>query len=342
MLYKEYVKISNVSIHRIGSRSCQEGVDLSVQEVNFADGIAEVLKTYFLHPFKSEEVYQFVHVSDLAYNEIYNFSSNIFDDVSCFHEQSINIAKYLYEQSGHPNVKRGELYVVYFKNCILDGNTIDAIGIFKSENKDTFLRINSIDGGFSVESQSGININRLDKGCLIFNQHRETGFDVYVVDNSNKTEARYWVDDFLHIKRRIDDYSQTENIVSVCKNFISQLPFDIPKSEKAAMMNRVLDGLHEEIVNVETLATRAFGKNLVSSQFKAFKEEYETTHEVCFEPTFKSKIEVIKRSASSSITTIKLDKNFDICIHGGENYIEQGYDDVKQMKFYKIYYCEEK
>ena len=42
------------------------------------------------------------------------------------------------------------------------------------------------------------------------------------------------------------------------------------------------------------------------------------------------------------MTTIKLDNNFDIKIHGGEQLIEQGYDKEKGMKFYKLYFHEEK
>ena len=53
------------------------------------------------------------------------------------HEFIVKYVDGLYEQSKHPNIKQGDLYVVHFKDCILDGETIDAIGLFKSENKDT-------------------------------------------------------------------------------------------------------------------------------------------------------------------------------------------------------------
>ena len=68
----------------------------------------------------------------------------------------------LYEQSTHPKTKGGEFYTVYFKDCIIDGETADAVGLFKSENKDTFLKIFPSGEGFEIESQQGININKLD------------------------------------------------------------------------------------------------------------------------------------------------------------------------------------
>lgn len=342
MLYKEYIKISNLSLHRIGNYACREGVELSKQELDVDVDLREILKAYFLVPFKSEEVYQFSHISDISLNEVYTYARLIFNDHQAFHEQSKNIANFLYEKSSHPNIKRGELYVVYFKDCILDGDTIDAIGIFKSENKDTFLRINTVAGGFSIESQTGININKLDKGCLIFNASCEEGFKVYVVDNSNKGEAKYWVDDFLQVKRMNDACTQTQNVVSMCKSFISQLPNEMAKFEKAAMMNRVIEGINSEHINVEELAETVFGKDLATTSFKTFRENYQLSHEVSFEPSFESKPESIKRHSVGLMTTIKLDNNFDIKIHCGEQFIEQGYDEVKEMKFYKLYFHKEK
>ena len=41
----------------------------------------------------------------------------------------------------------------------------------------------------------GVNINKLDKGCLIFNTNKEDCYVVSVVDNSNRGEAKYWVED---------------------------------------------------------------------------------------------------------------------------------------------------
>jgi hypothetical protein len=40
-------------------------------------------------------------------------------------------------------------------------------------------------------------INKLDKGCLIFNTEWENGDIVTVVDNTNKgVDAQYWIDVF--------------------------------------------------------------------------------------------------------------------------------------------------
>lgn len=342
MLYKEYIKLSKLSVHKIGNKLCQEGVEFSKQEIAVEPDLSEMLKTYFLLPFKKEEFFHFFHISDVILNEVYSYASHIFDDIDTFHEYSKNLARFLYEQSWHPNIKCGELYVAYFKDCIVDGKTIDAIGIFKSENKDTFLRINSNDGEFSIESQLGVNLNKLDKGCLIFNTNKDEGYDVLVVDNTNRGEAKYWIDDFLQIKRKNDDYAQTQNAVALCRQFISKLPENVAKADKAAMMNRVAEGVKQEHVDINDLAINAFGSRLFVDSFMDFIEAYKTTHDVEIEQSFKGRPEAVSRRVVRTITTIKLDDNFDINIHGNNDLIEYGYDEFKGMRFYKLYFEEER
>lgn len=341
MLYKEYIKLDQLFIHKIGNKANMEGVTLSDNAVTLSPLMAELLKSYFLLAFKDDCLYSFTHANSLDLNVVRSYAVDIFEKGG-FHNNSKEIAKHLYESSDHPNIKSGELYVAYFKNCILDGETVDAIGIFKSENKDTFIRVNAINGGYSVESLSGVNMRKLDKGCLIFNTRKGDGYVISVVDNSNSSEAKYWIDNFLQVKRLNDSFAQTQNAVAMCKSFISQLPDDVAKSDKAAMMNRVIEGMKSEHVVLEDLAAHAFGQDVAASGFKAFKDDYEAMHDVRFDESFQSKPEAIKRRATGSMTTIKLDKYFDVCIHGGEQFIERGYDEEKCMRYYKLYFNEEK
>lgn len=144
-------------------------------------------------------------------NEVYMCVHEIFSNPNTILHQSIDLSKHLYEQSTHPKVKGGEFYVVYFEDCIVDGISTNAIGLFKSENKDTYLKIQHKSNGFMIESEKGISLNKLDKGCLIFNREKENGYVVAVVDNVNKgAEAKYWTDDFLHVRPRKDNFNQTQ------------------------------------------------------------------------------------------------------------------------------------
>ena len=201
-----------------------------------ADTIKKDLKQYFLSHFKPTEYSCFEHDASLSLNEVYSYVSAIFENQENLAQQSKYLAQSLYRKGVHPNIKGGEFYVVYFKNCLLDGEMTDAVGLFKSENKDSFLKVQRNGDRFEILQELGVNINKLDKGCLIFNTNKEDGYVVSVVDNSNRGEAKYWVEDFLQVKRKNDSYTQTQNAMTMCKSFISQLPSDIDKADKAEMM----------------------------------------------------------------------------------------------------------
>ena len=255
----------------------------------------------------------------------------------------MNLAKHLYENSTHPKIKMGEFYVVYFRNCIIDHQYVDAIGIFKSENKETFLKIYSKEDDFEIESDTGININKLDKGCLIFNIEKENGYVVAIVDNTNKgSEAKYWTDDFLHVRSRKDSFNQTQNMLSLCKSFVSQMPNVNGKIEKATFMNRSVETLKEESVNFDDFAEQVFETPKLVSDFKHYKEIYQKERDIEIDDTFETAPSAIKRRATGTMTTIKLDKNFDINIHGGEQYVVRGYDEVRGMYYYQLFFKEEK
>ena len=342
MLYKEYIKLSSMSIHRIGSKANQEGIELSNHPVAFDDELSEMLKAFFLTAFKEDERYSFCHTTSLELNAVYSYVSAIFENRVSFHEQSSNLAKYLYERSGHPNIKSGDFYVCYFRDCILDGETVDAIGLFKSENKETIIQINSVDGGFSIESQSGMSINKLDKGCLVFNQDRESGYVVCVVDNANRSEAKYWVNDFLQLSRRLDDYSQTEQVVSVCKDFISLLSEEYDKATRAVMMNKVVESLGEESVSIDLISNNAFAPMGVSESFLSYVDGCRSKKELSVQDEFNGRIKSVNRRSIRNITKIRLDSNFEINILGGEENIVRGYDEERGQRYYKLFFDREK
>lgn len=336
-------EIKELIIHYVGNKSKDESLQLSTTCVVLDDLVTNLLTKYFLSPFIFNESYSFTHDLGLNYNGVYSELKRFFNKELSFYDFSRMMAMHLYESSVHPNIKAGEFYIVYFDNCIIDNKTVEGVGFFKSENRETYLKIYTSGDSFDVQPESGISIKGLDKGCIVLNINHENGFVSYVVDKTNKSsEAKYWTNDFLGLKRNNDSFVQTQNAVAMCKSFISQMPDDVAKSDKAAMMNRVIEGMKSENVVLENLAAHAFGQDVAASCFKAFKEDYEATHDVRFDESFQSKPEAIKRRATGSMTTIKLDKNFDVNIHGGEQFIERGYDDEKGMRYYKLYFNEEK
>lgn len=344
MIPSENSNINNIAIHQVGNKANDDLLRLSSSEINLHEDIKEILVSYFLSPFKSSEYFNFYHDIDLNMNEVFACVTAIFDNPDSLLEQSINLAKHLYEQSMHPKIKSGEFYTVYFKDCILNGETLDAVGLFKSENKDTFLKVFPAGDGFEIESQQGININKLDKGCLIFNMEKENGYVVAVVDNTNKgAEAQYWIDDFLHIRQRKDEYYNTHNVLSLYKNFVKdELPqqFEVSKADQIDLLNKSVKFFKEnDNFDMEEFANEVIAQPDIIETFNQYKTHYQKEYDTEIADNFTISDQAVKKQARVFKSVIKLDKNFHIYIHGDRNLIEQGADE--KGKFYKVYYKEE-
>ena len=139
MLHDADVELHKIVVHKVGSKHENEDILLSKSEFEIQDeSLQNLLLGYFLKPFKKlEEYYSFSNEE----SKVKEYVSHIFETPEEFYVQSANIAKYLYDMSLRPNIKTGELYIVHFKNLVVDDEMVDAIGIFKSENKDTFLKV---------------------------------------------------------------------------------------------------------------------------------------------------------------------------------------------------------
>ena len=107
-------------------------------------------------------------------------------------------------------------------------------------------------------------------------------------------------------------------------------------------MNRSVAALKEDVVNVDTFAEQVFEKPELVSEFKQYKETYQKERDIEIDEHFATASNAIKRKATGTMTTIKLDKNFDIHIYGGEQYIERGYDEERGMYYYQLFFREEK
>lgn len=337
--------IDTFQIHKVGNKTADEQYHLSKRKINIDSNLKTLLTHYFLSPFKSDEYFQFHHDVSFSLNEVYNYVSKIFDNPRSLNEQSINLAKHLYNQSIHPNIKGGEFYVVYFKNCNLNNEIIDSIGLFKSENKDTFIEVEQVTDGFDIESRKGINIHKLDKGCLIFNSKKESGFIVSIVDNTNKgNEAHYWKDAFLNVIPSQNEFHHTNQFLSITKKFITnQFPtdFETTKADQIDLLNRSVEYFktHETFDKNEFEKEVFHHKNIISS-FNDFNNTYRQENGIDIADDFEISKQAVKKQERAFKSVLKLDKNFHIYIHGDKNFIEKGVE-KDGRKYYKIYYEQE-
>ena len=342
--------LAELSIHRIGNKAEDELYVLSDQSLVIQDEqLKELLLQYFLGPYaKVNEIYRFFHPNDdLNLNVVYHFAEAIFEKGESFHENSQQLAKYLYEVSNHPKIKSGELYVTYFENIQIEGEVHDAIGIFKSETKEAYLKVYPENSGFALSyEQQAINISKLDKGCLIINTDKEEGYKVAVIDQTNRsTEAVYWKDEFLKLKIRNDNYNQTNNVLGVYKSFVTEKleeDFEISKADKIDLLNKSMKYFKEkESFDIDEFANEVIANAEGIESFKNFKKSYEEEFDTSIADSFDISDAAVKKQAKAFKSIIKLDKNFHIYIHGNKELIEKGYDDDRVMNFYKVYFKEE-
>ena len=270
----------------------------------------------------------------------------IFSDQGIFHELSGKITRYLYDISNHPKIRSGELYIAFFKDLLLEGELTDALGSFKSETKESYLKVNSENGGFVLSyEEDAINIQKLDKGCLIFNTETEEGFKVMVIDQTNRTDAAYWKDEFLQLKIRNDSFNKTNTALGVYKNFVTNKideDFEISKADKIDLLNRSMKYFKEkESFDIGEFSEEVIVNPKAIESFKNFSREYSEEFDAGLEQPFEISGAAVKKQASVFKSVLKLDKNFHIYIHGNKDLIEKGFDEDRSLNYYKVYYKEE-
>lgn len=346
MLTFPETKINQLAVHKVGSKYQEENVRLSNEVLKINDEIKDLLAKYFLTPFKSNEYFNFYHESDINLNEVFHYTSKIFDDPENLLEQSVHLAKHLYENSTHPNINGGEFYSVYFQNVLFDNEPVEAIGLFKSETRETFLKVYPKENSFAIESDQGIDIKKLDKGCLILNVEREKGYVVATVDKTNKGEdARYWIDDFLKVKQREDEYYHTENVMKMYKDFVvKEMPneFQVAKADQVDMINKSKNFFKDtDNFQLEDFTEKVIeDKDLIES-FNNYKKVYEVENDIQISNEFEISDSAVKKQSRGMKSVIKLDKNFHIYVHGNREYITKGFDDKTGMQYYQVFFKEE-
>jgi len=342
--------LAQLSIHRVGNKMLDEHYILSDKPLNLQDEILpKLLMQYFLTPFeKVNDIYRFTHSSgDLELNELYHFIRLFFEEEIDFHTMSQQITKHLYESSNHPKIKAGEVYVVNFEQVQLEGEILDAIGIFKSETKETYLKVYPEHGAFKVGyEEEAINIHKLDKGCLILRCEKEEGYKVLAIDQTNKqNEAVYWKDDFMQIKVRNDNFHQTGNLMEVCKNFVNEKldgTFEMERADKIDLLNRSAAYFKEkEVFEVDEFTEEVLGNPQAISMFKEYKTNFEEMHDLAIGDSFEISEQAVKKGAKIFKSILKLDKNFHVYIHGKRELIMKGFDEEKGMNFYQLYFEQE-
>ncbi|MEH6407728.1 MAG: nucleoid-associated protein [Leeuwenhoekiella sp.] len=342
-------QIESLSIHRIGNKSRTEGVFLSKEQYRLNDEITPLIKEFFFKSFreKEENYFHFSHETDLEFNSLYNFAGNIFASPNNSHEISVEIAKHLYDQSSHPHIKPGELYVAHITGIMLDNEKVDALGIFKSELKQDFLQFREGEENLNMLLEQGVNLSKLDKGTLIFNKNGEEGYKILSID-SNRYDTKYWLENFMGVEALADDNFYTKKYLKFCQDFAKDvvLPAE-DKREEVMFMNRAVNHFAKN----DNFEESAFVNDVMENpalipEFQNYKMDRAPKYKIEDLTSFPIANTAVSAARKKMKNLIELDTNIQIKLNfinpeSAEKYIEKGWDEEKQMYYYLVYFNKE-
>ena len=341
MFELDEVTIDKVFFHALISEASSFKLDneLFVFD-NYED--VEILKRIFLKPFLSAtSTYEFTHTVGIELNPLFNLSRAIYDDGD-FLEKSKNIFSFLKSVSKHPNIKDGDVFVIKYNDVKLKNKFYEGVGVYKIENKESFVETNSTKKGESICIKSGISGKKLDKACLIL--FTEEPYTILIIDNGN-VETDYWKNDFLNVVYKNDSVNSTNQFLDIAKTFVTdhlETEYEITKTDKIDYLNKTVDYFKKnDSFNENTFLKEVFDDSSVIASFQTFKREFTNERFIELDSAFDISDAAVKKQARVFKSILKLDKNFHVYIHGDKSLIEKGYDERVGKSYYKIYFDEE-
>lgn len=328
---------SNIQILKIsyvGNRISGEKVKISKEILQCDDLTRGLVGRYLLSGIEYHQLYKFTHSEGVEYNKVYSLVSEVFSDNTTFDNIANELSYLLYEKANDKSIPGGYLFVVYMKDCRVDDVETDALGIFKAETRDVFLKLTTRGTDISLSSEQGFAMNKVDKGCVIFNVESKDGYRFAIINKSHsKASVKYWNDDFLRCTPVVGDYLNTQAVLKAIGQYIKEQ--ETGQIEKVFLLSKSLQEVKKEAVNVGDLlsqvTTDEVGKNRIQELFSSYTGGNEQLPEIV-----NSDAAALKKTRLKSV--LKLDDNFEIVFHGGENRIETGVDEATGMKYIKLLY----
>jgi hypothetical protein len=337
-------ELRKIITHHVGNKAREEELTLSVEPTEIADESKEVLIKHFVSSVNIDEWFSFDLLRE-GDNGVHAVASELFGDPEKFVESSKQLGRLLYDQSNHPKIKEGEFNVVLFSNVMLNNESVEVLGLFKSESVVPFVKMKQGRVNFNITHDSGFEVTGADKGCLIFNKEGESGFKVLIADRTNRSEeARYWREDFLKLAPFKNEFQQTKQAINVTSEFLKdRVPeeFDINRADQIDLINRSLKYFKgNDTFNKNDFEQSVLQDTELIKSFRMFEQGFRSEHNIDAIDEFDISQQAVKRQTRFLKSVLKLDKNFHIYIHGNRELIQQGIES-NGRKFYKIYFEKE-
>jgi homoaconitase/3-isopropylmalate dehydratase large subunit len=130
--------------------------------------------------------------------------------------------------------------------------------------------------------------------------------------------------------------------VQMCKSFSDQVLTEdnnVEKQEQLGFINKSYDYLKQnEVLDVEQFQQEVIGNPEVIQHFNEYKENYEENNNIEPQSQFEISPDAVKKAKKYVRSVIKLDRNFHVYVHSCPEYIEKGFDQSRNMHFYKLFF----
>ena len=276
MLDFSTTRLSRFAATWVGNKKRYEGVVIPKQTlVPLHDVAEELLIPAFLKPFeKSEEYFYFHHEEDVSHHQVYQRCMAIFQDPETLSTEAAQLAQLLYQHCENAKVQGGEFFIAYFEDLLLQGEAVNAIGFWKIQSKDSFLKTERSAESFILNVIEGIPTGKPEVAALIFQLDETEGYRVCAIDTvSKKDERSFWKDEFLRLRPIEDNYFNTRHYISLASEFITQkapFKFGLDRTATIDTLNRSGDYFKDN----DEFEVNDFAKTMFpeEEQQEAFKE----------------------------------------------------------------------
>ena len=230
-------RVVHCVVHKVGNRLREEGVRLSSDEVKSNADLHGTLLRHYLAPLAQERLAnEFYHESDIGLNAVRQFSCRIFERPQDFVSHTQSVAKHLYSVSNHPSVTGGELISIFFRDVRVNGEPRSAVGIYKIEERESFLDVVEESGKLNLVEHRGIPV-RIQKGALILE-----GTDEVFSKEAGNNIAKYWTESFLKVRPMRTPAASAKLAANLIKQVNERLEVDSRLSLRHGFEELVNDG----------------------------------------------------------------------------------------------------
>lgn len=321
-------RIQTVSAAKVGSKRLYDGFS-KLTTITPNEVMEELLVGFFQKTFSGIEEFFYFEPESKVYQAIKD-------------QQFTTLINHLYDNSDYPKYQSGELVIAKFEDIILDGEGVEAIGLWKINSKEYSFRPASATENTIIAETYCIPL-KAEAVALVLLMEEVEGYRVLALDKiTKKGDRSFWLDGFLRLKPIEDDYFQTRRHIALTQDFIEnkiRFGHGLNRIDQIDLMNRAALYFKEfDEYEVQDFVKNVFANEEIGEAYTAYRKELETSLAVKLEENFTISRQAVKKEVGMLSNSIKLDKNFKINLLSRRDLVERGFDEGKGMKYYKVYF----